>query len=98
VSSKPYHQILLTSAIFTYDIYAVYINQRPTERRIVWASQISIGITAILMGVLGLVFFYVGIVRVVQASLTSVNGIPVYAHGNNYRLRRGTRRILRHLA
>ncbi|KAM0752686.1 Na+/solute symporter [Meredithblackwellia eburnea MCA 4105] len=61
VTSAASAELVAVSSIVTYDIYVPYINPKATEKQILWVDHVSIVAYGIIMGILGVIFFYVGI-------------------------------------
>jgi len=61
VTSAASAELIAVSSIFTYDIYVPYFNPQATEKQRMFASHISIIGYGIIMGFLGLIFYYIGI-------------------------------------
>lgn len=61
VTSAASAELVAVSSIATYDIYLPYINPSATESQILAVDKIAIVVYGVVMGVLGVIFFYVGI-------------------------------------
>ncbi|TRM56000.1 solute symporter family transporter [Schizophyllum amplum] len=61
VTSAASAELVAVSSIMTYDIYKRYFNPHATDKQILWISHISIVAFGIFMGVLGVIFFEIGI-------------------------------------
>lgn len=61
VTSATSAELIAVSAILTYDVYKKYINPQATEAQILRVSHAMVVLFAIVMGLLGLIFYYIGI-------------------------------------
>lgn len=61
VTSATSAQLIAVSSVLTYDVYRTYINPRATSTQLFRASHIFVAVWAIVMGLLGLIFYYAGI-------------------------------------
>ncbi|KAH9950736.1 urea transporter [Amylocystis lapponica] len=61
VTSATSAELIAVSAVLTYDVYKKYINPKATEAQILTVSHAMVALFAVVMGVLGLIFFYIGI-------------------------------------
>ncbi|KAI0686454.1 urea transporter [Cytidiella melzeri] len=61
VTSATSAELIAVSSILTFDVYKKYVNPKATEQQILWVSHASVAFFAVLMGLLGLIFFYIGI-------------------------------------
>lgn len=61
VTSAASAELVAVSSIATYDIYLPYINPLATEAQILAVDKIAIVLYGLVMGILGLIFFYLGI-------------------------------------
>jgi len=61
VTSATSAELIAVSSILTYDIYKRYINPAATESQILTVSHLSVALFAGVMGLLGLIFYYIGI-------------------------------------
>ncbi|KAI0929435.1 hypothetical protein AcV7_005287 [Taiwanofungus camphoratus] len=61
VTSATSAELIAVSAILTYDVYKRYINPKATEGQILMVSHATVAFFAIVMGFLGLIFYYIGI-------------------------------------
>ncbi|TFK93409.1 urea transporter [Polyporus arcularius HHB13444] len=61
VTSATSAELIAVSSILTYDVYKKYINRKATEDQILKVSHAMVALFAIVMGLLGLIFFYIGI-------------------------------------
>ncbi|THH30964.1 hypothetical protein EUX98_g3211 [Antrodiella citrinella] len=61
VTSATSAELIAVSSILTYDVYKKYFNPKATEEQILRVSHMMVGLFALVMGLLGLIFFYIGI-------------------------------------
>ncbi|TCD67621.1 hypothetical protein EIP91_012186 [Steccherinum ochraceum] len=61
VTSATSAELIAVSSILTYDVYKKYFNPKATEEQILKVSHAMVGLFALVMGILGLIFFYIGI-------------------------------------
>ncbi|RDX54444.1 urea transporter [Lentinus brumalis] len=61
VTSATSAELIAVSSILTYDVYKKYFNPTATEDQILKVSHAMVALFAIVMGLLGLIFFYIGI-------------------------------------
>lgn len=61
VTSATSGELIAVSSIFTYDIYKTYFNPHADEKQMMWASHVGVMGYGLIMGILGLVFYYIGI-------------------------------------
>ncbi|KAJ3558427.1 hypothetical protein NM688_g931 [Phlebia brevispora] len=61
VTSATSAELIAVSSILTYDVYKKYLNPEATESQILKMSHAMVAFFAIVMGLLGLIFFYIGI-------------------------------------
>lgn len=61
VTSATSAELIAVSSILTYDIYKKYINPLATEAQVLKVSHAAVALFAIIMGLLGVIFFYIGI-------------------------------------
>jgi len=61
VTSATSAELIAVSSILTYDVYKRYFNPAATEAQVLKVSHASVALFAIIMGLLGLIFFYIGI-------------------------------------
>jgi len=61
VTSATSAELIAVSSILTYDVYKRYFNPHATESQILAVSHASVALFAIVMGLLGLIFYYIGI-------------------------------------
>ncbi|KAL4252377.1 sodium:solute symporter (SSF) family protein [Abortiporus biennis] len=61
VTSATSAELIAVSSLLTYDVYKKYFNPKATEVQILRMSHAMVALFAIVMGLLGLIFFYIGI-------------------------------------
>jgi hypothetical protein len=61
VTSAASAELVAVSSLITYDVYVPYVNPNATERQILAVDHIAIVVYGVIMGVLGVIFFYAGI-------------------------------------
>jgi len=61
VTSATSAELIAVSSILTYDVYKRYFNPTANEARVLAVSHASVALFALVMGLLGLIFFYIGI-------------------------------------
>ncbi|KAH8103317.1 urea transporter [Cristinia sonorae] len=61
VTSATSAELIAVSSILTYDVYKKYFNPKATDEQILKVSHAMVGLFALVMGLLGLIFFYIGI-------------------------------------
>ncbi|KAF9787824.1 urea transporter [Thelephora terrestris] len=61
VTSATSAELIAVSSILTYDIYKKYINPTATEAQVLKVSHGAVALFALIMGLLGVIFFYIGI-------------------------------------
>lgn len=61
VTSATSAELIAVSSILTYDVYKKYINPAATEAQVLKVSHAAVALFALIMGLLGLIFFYIGI-------------------------------------
>ncbi|KAI0674267.1 urea transporter [Trametes maxima] len=61
VTSATSAELIAVSSILTYDVYKKYINPKATEGQILKVSHAMVAFFAVVMGILGLIFYYIGI-------------------------------------
>ena len=61
VTSAASAELVAVSSLLSYDFYVPFINPRATERQILIADHVAIVFYGIVMGVLGVIFFYSGV-------------------------------------
>ncbi|KAF5309053.1 hypothetical protein D9619_013578 [Psilocybe cf. subviscida] len=61
VTSACSAELIATSSLFTYDIYKAYINPKATEEQILRVGHLGVALYAVICGLAGLIFFYIGI-------------------------------------
>ncbi|KAK0527832.1 hypothetical protein OC834_002077 [Tilletia horrida] len=60
VTSALSAQLIAVSSVITYDIYQP-VAKKPTEKSLFWVSHISVVIWAVCVGILGIIFYEIGI-------------------------------------
>ncbi|KAG2074411.1 urea transporter [Suillus decipiens] len=61
VTSATSAELIAVSSILTYDIYVRYINPKATEQQILRMSHAGVVIFALVMGIAGVIFYYIGV-------------------------------------
>ncbi|KAL1944061.1 hypothetical protein VTO73DRAFT_3879 [Trametes versicolor] len=61
VTSATSAELIAVSSLLTYDVYKKYFNPQATEAQILKVSHAMVAVFAVVMGILGLIFFYIGI-------------------------------------
>ncbi|KAI5122853.1 hypothetical protein M0805_003147 [Coniferiporia weirii] len=61
VTSATSAELIAVSSILTYDVYKKYINPQATETQISRISHAMVALYALVMGLAGLIFFYIGV-------------------------------------
>ncbi|KAF8839783.1 urea transporter [Paxillus ammoniavirescens] len=61
VTSATSAELIAVSSILTYDIYVKYFNPKATEEQILRMSHAGVAIFALVMGLAGVIFFYIGV-------------------------------------
>ncbi|KAI0075620.1 urea transporter [Panus rudis PR-1116 ss-1] len=61
VTSATSAELIAVSSLLTYDVYKKYFNPKATESQILRVSHAMVALFAIVMGILGTIFFYIGI-------------------------------------
>jgi len=61
VTSATSAELIAVSSILTYDVYKKYFKPTATEAQVLAVSHAAVALFAIVMGLLGLIFFYIGI-------------------------------------
>lgn len=61
VTSAASAELVAVSSIITYDIYKRYINPHATDKQILWVSHVGVVGFGIFMGVLGVIFYEIGV-------------------------------------
>lgn len=61
VTSATSAEIVAVSSIGAYDSYKTYINPKATNAQILKVDHYCIAIYGVFMGLLGLIFYYIGI-------------------------------------
>ncbi|KAL5532400.1 hypothetical protein ACEPAF_5970 [Sanghuangporus sanghuang] len=61
VTSATSAELIAVSAILTYDVYKKYVNPHATEAQISLVSHWMVALYALVMGLAGLIFYYIGV-------------------------------------
>jgi len=61
VTSATSAELIAVSSILTYDVYVRYINPEATEQQILRMSHAGVVIFALVMGIAGVIFYYIGV-------------------------------------
>ncbi|KLO15220.1 urea transporter [Schizopora paradoxa] len=61
VTSATSAELIAVSSILTYDVYKKYVNPQATEAQISRVSHYAVAFYALVMGLAGLIFFYIGV-------------------------------------
>ncbi|KIJ64007.1 hypothetical protein HYDPIDRAFT_112519 [Hydnomerulius pinastri MD-312] len=61
VTSATSAELIAVSSILTYDVYVRYINPQATEQQILRMSHAGVVIFALVMGLAGVIFYYIGV-------------------------------------
>jgi len=61
VTSACSAELIAVSSIITYDIYKTYINPKATEEQILRVGHAAVALYAVICGLAGLIFFYIGV-------------------------------------
>ncbi|KAH9911332.1 urea transporter [Epithele typhae] len=61
VTSATSAELIAVSSLLTYDVYKKYFNPNASEAQILKVSHAMVAVFAIVMGLLGTIFFYIGI-------------------------------------
>ncbi|KAJ7803149.1 urea transporter [Mycena olivaceomarginata] len=61
VTSATSAELIAVSSILTYDVYKRYINPEATEAQILRVSHLMVACYALVIGLAGLIFFYIGV-------------------------------------
>lgn len=72
-------ELIAVSSILTFDVYKEYINPKATEEQILRVGHAGVALYAVVCGVAGTIFYYIGISMgwlYVRVSLS-------YFHSNN---------------
>lgn len=67
VTSATSAELIAVSSILTYDVYKRYINPNATEAQILRMGHMMVAFFALVMGIAGLIFFYIGVSMVTFA-------------------------------
>ncbi|KAN0082797.1 Sodium:solute symporter family domain containing protein [Tylopilus felleus] len=61
VTSATSAELIAVSSLLTYDIYVRYINPKATEQQVLRMSHLGVVIFALVMGIAGTIFYYIGV-------------------------------------
>ncbi|KAJ7723668.1 urea transporter [Mycena metata] len=61
VTSATSAELIAVSSLLTYDVYKRYINPTATEAQILRVSHLMVAFYALVIGLAGLIFFYIGV-------------------------------------
>ncbi|KAF7368781.1 Urea transporter [Mycena venus] len=61
VTSATSAELIAVSSLLTYDVYKRYINPEATEAQILRVSHLMVAFYALVIGLAGLIFFYIGV-------------------------------------
>lgn len=61
VTSAMSAELIAVSSIFTYDVYATYINPAASGRRLIWTSHVTCALFALVMAAFSTGLYYAGI-------------------------------------
>lgn len=61
VTSATSAELIAVSSILTYDVYKTYINPNATEEQILKVGHAAVALYAVVCGLAGLIFFYIGV-------------------------------------
>ncbi|KAF8995977.1 urea transporter [Cyathus striatus] len=61
VTSACSAELIAVSSLLTYDVYKQYINPRATEEQILRVGHAMVALYALVCGIAGLIFFYIGV-------------------------------------
>ncbi|KAJ7171123.1 urea transporter [Mycena filopes] len=61
VTSATSAELIAVSSLLTYDVYKRYINPAATEAQILRVSHLMVAFYALVIGLAGLIFFYIGV-------------------------------------
>ncbi|KAF8218018.1 urea transporter [Mycena galopus ATCC 62051] len=61
VTSATSAELIAVSSLLTYDVYKKYINPEATEAQILRVSHLMVALYALVIGLAGLIFFYIGV-------------------------------------
>ncbi|KAK7052509.1 urea transporter, partial [Favolaschia claudopus] len=61
VTSATSAELIAVSSLLTYDVYKRYINPEATETQILRVSHLMVAFYALVIGLAGLIFFYIGV-------------------------------------
>ncbi|KAK0443550.1 urea transporter [Armillaria borealis] len=61
VTSATSAELIAVSSLLTYDVYKKYLNPKATEQQILRIGHAMVAVYAVIMGLAGLIFFYIGV-------------------------------------
>ncbi|KAF7377971.1 Urea transporter [Mycena sanguinolenta] len=61
VTSATSAELIAVSSLLTYDVYKKYLNPEATEAQIMRVSHLMVAFYALVIGLAGLIFFYIGV-------------------------------------
>ncbi|KAG8221669.1 urea transporter [Butyriboletus roseoflavus] len=61
VTSATSAELIAVSSVLTYDVYVRYINPQATEQQVLKMSHAGVIIFALVMGIAGTIFYYIGV-------------------------------------
>ncbi|KAK0473450.1 urea transporter [Armillaria novae-zelandiae] len=61
VTSATSAELIAVSSLLTYDVYKKYLNPKATEQQVLKIGHAMVAVYAIIMGLAGLIFFYIGV-------------------------------------
>ncbi|KAK0495471.1 urea transporter [Armillaria luteobubalina] len=61
VTSATSAELIAVSSLLTYDVYKKYLNPKATEQQVLKIGHAMVAVYAIVMGLAGLIFFYIGV-------------------------------------
>ncbi|KAF8552643.1 urea transporter [Imleria badia] len=61
VTSATSAELIAVSSLLTYDVYVRYMNPKATEQQVLRMSHLGVVIFALVMGIAGTIFFYIGV-------------------------------------
>lgn len=98
---------IAVSSLFTYDVYGVYINKKPSETQTLWVSRGAILGYSVFMGAIATAFNYIGVsmgylYELMVCATNTTHGISrrgrrLMAQGNHDRQCCSARRTLHYL-
>ncbi|KAK0186708.1 urea transporter [Armillaria mellea] len=61
VTSATSAELIAVSSLLTYDVYKKYLNPKATEQQVLRIGHAMVAVYAVIMGLAGLIFFYIGV-------------------------------------